>query len=117
MATSYFEVRQAVNGKSLFVGQVEVKNMLDLTDPKILKQMGIDQKKLTQIVNTSTEQDFVYAYTNKIANQAYDKGYSGIIYNSSRNTGSSNNRAVILFGGRYDAEKIKPVLDKPILKK
>ncbi|EPL4829162.1 DUF637 domain-containing protein, partial [Acinetobacter baumannii] len=117
IATSYFEVRQAVNGKSLFVGQVEVKNMLDLTDPKILKQMGIDQKKLTQIVNTSTEQDFVYAYTNKIANQAYDKGYSGIIYNSSRNTGSSNNRAVILFGGRYDAEKIKPVLDKPILKK
>ncbi|QNX89151.1 two-partner secretion domain-containing protein [Acinetobacter seifertii] len=117
IATSYFEVRQAVNGKSLFVGQVEVKNMLDLTDPKILKQMGIDQKKLTQIVNTSTEQDFVYAYTNKIANQAYDKGYSGIIYNSSRNAGSSNNRAVILFGGRYDAEKIKPVLDKPILKK
>lgn len=50
IATSYFEVRQAVNGKSLFVGQVEVKNMLDLTDPKILKQMGIDQKKLMMLM-------------------------------------------------------------------
>lgn len=44
IAIWYFEVRQAVSGKSLFVGQVEVENVLDLTDPKILKQMGIDQK-------------------------------------------------------------------------
>lgn len=123
IATSYFEVRQAVNGKSLFVGQVEVKNVLDLTDPKILKQMGIDQKKLTAVVpdgSSSLEKakkEAIYAYTNSIANQAYDKGYTGIIYNSSRNTGSNNNRAVVLFGGRYDAAKIKPVLNKPILKK
>ncbi|ENZ6212462.1 DUF637 domain-containing protein [Acinetobacter baumannii] len=123
IATSYFEVRQAVNGKSLFVGQVEVKNMLDLTDPKILKQMGIDQKKLTEIAPDGysnaekAKKEAIYAYTNRIANQAYDKGYTGIIYNSSRNTGSNNNRAVVLFGGRYDAAKIKPVLDKPILKK
>ncbi|RLZ08822.1 filamentous hemagglutinin N-terminal domain-containing protein [Acinetobacter sp. 2JN-4] len=123
IVTSYFEVRQAVNGKSLFVGQVEVKNVLDLTDPKILKQMGIDQKKLTEIAPdgmTKSElarKDAIYAYTNSIANQAYDKGYSGIIYNSSRNTGSNNNRAVVLFGDRYDPAKIKPVLDKPILTK
>lgn len=77
--------------------------------------MEIDSKKLTQIVNTKAEQDVVYAYTNQIANQAYDKGYSGIIYDSSRKTGASNNRAVVLFGGRYDSAKIKPVLDKPIL--
>ncbi|RQL72713.1 hypothetical protein BJI55_08145 [Acinetobacter pittii] len=63
------------------------------------------------------KKEAIYAYTNRIANQAYDKGYTGIIYNSSRNTGSNNNRAVVLFGGRYDAAKIKPVLDKPILKK
>lgn len=117
IATSYFEVRQAIGGKSLFVGQVEVKNMLDLTDPKILKQMGIDQKKLTQKIDDANEAQkaSIYAYTNNIANQAYGKGYTGIIYNSSRNTGSSNNRAVVLFGGRYDPAKIKPVLDKPIL--
>lgn len=123
IVTSYFEVRQAVNGKSLFVGQVEVKNMLDLTDAKILKQMGIDQKKLSEVAPDGTtkaeinKKDAIYAYTNKIANQAYDNGYSGIIYNSSRNTGSNNNRAVILFGNRYDPAKIKPVLDKPFLKK
>lgn len=117
IVTSYFEVRQAVNGKSLFVGQVEVKNMLDLTDPKILKQMGIDQKKLTQKVDDANEAQkaAIYAYTNNISNQAYDKGYTGIIFNSSRNTGSSSNRVVLLFGGRYDPAKIKPVLDKPIL--
>lgn len=63
------------------------------------------------------KKEAIYAYTNSIANQAYDKGYTGIIYNSSRNTASSNNRAVVLFSGRYNAAKIKPVLDKPILKK
>ncbi|NNP76179.1 hemagglutinin [Acinetobacter sp. Ac_3412] len=117
IATSYFEVRQAIGGKSLFVGQVEVKNMLDLTDPKILKQMGIDQKKLTQKIDDANEAQkaSIYAYTNNIANQAYAKGYTGIIYNSSRNTEVSNNRVVVLFGGRYDPAKIKPVLDKPIL--
>ncbi|ENX35546.1 hypothetical protein F889_01215 [Acinetobacter colistiniresistens] len=102
----------------MFVGQVEVKNMLDLTDPKVLKQMGIDQKKLMEAVPDGitkaeiAKKDAIYAYTNNIANQAYAKGYTGIIYNSSRNTGSSNNRAVVLFGGRYDPAKIKPVLDK-----
>ncbi|MEB3792590.1 hypothetical protein [Acinetobacter sp. IK40] len=91
--------------------------MLDLTDPKILKEMGIDQKKLTQKIDDANEAQkaSIYAYTNNIANQAYAKGYTGIIYNSSRNTGSSNNRAVVLFGGRYDPAQIKPVLDKPIL--
>ena len=46
-----------------------------------------------------------------------EKGLLVIIYNSSRNTGSTNNRAVVLFGDRYDPAKIKPVLDKPILTK
>ncbi|EXB48754.1 hypothetical protein [Acinetobacter sp. 1000160] len=74
--------------------------MLDLTDPKNLKEMGIDQKGLTQKIDDANEAQKVsiYAYTNNIANQAYAKGYMGIIYNSSRNTDSSNNRAVVLFG-------------------
>jgi filamentous hemagglutinin len=105
----------------LFVGQEKLKNMLDLTDPKILKEMGIDQKKLTEAVPDGTtkaeiaKKNAIYAYTNNIANQAYAKGYTGIIYNSSRNTEANNNRVVVLFSGRYDPAQIKSVLDKPIL--
>lgn len=84
IVTSYFEVRQALSGKSLFVGQVEVKNVLDLTDSKILKQMGIYQKKLTEVTPDGyspaeiAKRNAIDAYTNSIANQAYSKNYSSL---------------------------------------
>jgi hypothetical protein len=112
VTTSYFEVRQNINGKSLFVGDVRVDNMLDLTDSNVLKQMNIDSIKLTSRVDNPVQQKAVYEYTNRISNQAYEAGYNGIIYSSSRKAG--NNNAVVLFGGKYDPEKIKVILDRPI---
>ena len=115
IATSYFEVRQNVAGKSLFIGKVRIDNMLDLTDPAVLKKMNIDPKRLTEKLNDGDPKHFeyVYGYTNRIANEAYAQGYSGIIYNSSRND-RINNKAVVLFGGRYDPTNITEILDVPI---
>jgi hypothetical protein len=112
-ATSFFEVRKNINGKSLYVGQVEVKNVLDLTNPETLRVMNIDSQNLTALVNAQTPADArkAYQYTNQIANQAFDAGYTGILYPSSRNTTGT---AVVLFGGRYDPNAIKPILNIPV---
>ncbi|WP_346288597.1 DUF637 domain-containing protein [Zoogloea sp.] len=113
VATAYFEVRQNVVGKSLFVGQVEVKNVLDLTDPVVTKRMNIDPLKIAEIASDvdPAAKRSVYSYTNQIANQAYDAGYTGIVYSSTRNPGG---KAVVLFNGRYDPMSIQPVLDYSI---
>ena len=113
VATSFYEVRKDLNGKSLFVGDVKVNNVLDLTDINTLKSLNIDANKLTQSTAglSREETDKVYQYTNEIANQAYYKGYSGIVYNSSRNTQSTNNAAVVLFSGRYDQKQITEILN------
>lgn len=107
VSTSYYEVRQNVAGKSLFVGDVHVDNILDLTDENVLNQMNIDPAKLLARVDSPLEQKAVYGYTNEIANQAYDAGYNGILYPSTRGPGN----AVVLFGGRYDPGLISPVVD------
>lgn len=111
MATSYYEVRKNINGKSLYVGEVRVDNVLDLTDPDVVRKMNIDPAKLSAKVDDVVAQKKVYGYTNKIANQAYDAGYSGIVYPSSRKAGSN---AVALFDGRYDPKSIKQILDVSI---
>jgi filamentous hemagglutinin len=49
----------------------------------------------------------------KISNQAYDAGYSGILYPGSRKS-IGNNSAVVLFGGRYNSNEIKKIVDKQI---
>ncbi|MFC0350697.1 hypothetical protein [Undibacterium danionis] len=92
---------------------------MDLTDPAIVRKMNIDMTRFTQVVVDANiiQKNAVYQYTNSIANQAYDQGYSGVIYPSSRNLGTTNNRAVILFDGRYDSSKITPIINVPIRKK
>lgn len=87
--------------------------MLDLTDSDVLKKMNIKSKKLTGKVDTPKQQEKIYGYTNKISNQAYDEGYNGIIYPSSRKA-TGNNKAVILFGDRYDPKAIDTIMDIPI---
>lgn len=110
LATAYLEVRQNITGKSLFVGQVEVGNMLDLTDPAVLKSMSIDSSKVSAIASDvdAVAKSSVYSYTNQIANQAFDAGYTGIIYSSTRNP---SGKAVVLFGGRFDPNAIQPIID------
>jgi RES domain-containing protein len=112
VVTSYMEERKNINGKSLFVGDFRVDNILDLTDPNVLKQMNIDPARLTARVDNPVQQKAVYGYTNKVSNQAYDAGYNGILYPSSRKSG--NNQAIILFDGRYDSDAIKLILDRQI---
>ncbi|WP_161796337.1 RES family NAD+ phosphorylase [Arsukibacterium ikkense] len=112
VTTSYFEVRKNISGKSLFVGGVEIDGILDLTDQEVAKSMNVDLAKLNQKVDNPVQQKKVYAYTNQVANQAYNAGYKGILYNSTRKEGS--NKAVVLFGGRFDKAKITPIINKPI---
>lgn len=114
VTTSYFEVRKNITGKSLFVGDLEIDGILDLTDTEIAKSMNVDLAKLNQKVDNPVQQKKVYAYTNQVANQAYDAGYKGILYNSTRKEGS--NKAVVLFGGRFDKSKITPIINKSIKK-
>lgn len=110
VATSYFEVRRNVDGKSLFVGDLNLNNMLDLTDPNVLRRMNIDQGRLMARVDSPLDQRTVYGYTNQISNDAFAAGYNGIIYRSTRGHGN----AVVLFGGRYDPSMIVPIIDMPI---
>jgi len=110
LATSYYEVRQSVAGKSLFVGDVHVDNVLDLTDENVLNQMNIDSSRLQARVDSPIDQKAVYGYTNQIANQAFDAGYNGILYSSTRGPGN----AVVLFGGRYNPNLITPIVDFPL---
>ncbi len=112
IATSYYEVRKKVTGKSLFVGDVEVENVLDLTDPDVVREFGIDPSRLSERMDSPLQQSSVYGYTNEISNKAYDAGYSGIVYPSSRKQG--NNTAVVLFEGRYDPSAIEVIIDAPI---
>lgn len=109
IATSYFEVRKNIKGKSLYVGEVEIENILDLTDPHVLNEMGIDKTKLTARVDNPIQQQ-VYNYTNAVSNQAYRAGYSGILYESSRKTGD-HNKALVLFEGRYDPDEITQIMN------
>lgn len=111
VATSYAEVRQNLAGKSLYVGEINIDNVLDLTDQGTIKMMGIDSNKLAASVNSPIEQKVVYAYTNKIANKAYTAGYNGILYPSSRNP---TGKALVLFGGRYDKTAISTIIDATI---
>jgi filamentous hemagglutinin len=109
IVTSYFEVRQSISGKSLFVGDVRIGNILDLTDPTVLRQMNIDPVMLTARMNNPDLDSHIYDYTNRIANQAYDTGYAGILYPSSRNPYGGN--ALILFSGGYNPDNIRKILD------
>ncbi|MFD2231222.1 RES domain-containing protein [Alkalimarinus sediminis] len=68
--------------------------------------------KLTARVDNPVQQKAVYGYTNQVSNQAYDAGYNGILYPSSRKAG--NNQAITLFDGRYDSDAIKLILDRQI---
>ena len=110
VAVSYHEVRKNIAGKSVFVGEVKVDNVLDLTDPDVAERMGIATEKLTQKVDNPMQQKSVYGYTTEISNQAYDAGYSGILYPSSRKSGGNNN-ALVLFEGRYDPDQINTLLN------
>ncbi|SJN58281.1 Putative deoxyribonuclease RhsC [Vibrio ruber DSM 16370] len=113
VATSYNEVRKNITGKSLYLADVKIDNVLDLTDSNILKKMNIDPKMLMSTVDNQIQADAIYGYTNQIANQAYDTGYNGILYSSTRKT-VGNNKAIVLFGGKYDASNVKLIFDKRI---
>ncbi|MCG6202988.1 hypothetical protein, partial [Psychromonas antarctica] len=89
VVTSYMEVRKNIKGKSLFVGDVQIDNILDLTDPNIIKSMDIDNHLLTTKVTNDVQKNMVYRYTGNISNRAYDAGYNGILYSSSRKLGNN----------------------------
>lgn len=110
LATSYYEVRQSTAGKSLFVGDVHVTNILRLTDENVLDQMNISPSRLQARVDRPIDEKTVYGYTNQTPNQASDAGYNGILYPSTRGRGN----AIVLFDGRYNPNLITPIVDFPL---
>ena len=71
--------------------KVRLNNVLDLTDPKVRKQIGVTKKDIT-----STDLKTKYIKTHKIGEWAKKHGYDGILAPSARNLGGSN--IVILKG-------------------
>lgn len=62
------------SGKTLFeITNVEINNILDLTDETVIRQLGtsFEQMKLSGVTNS-------YEYTQEIAIWAKNKGYSGV---------------------------------------
>lgn len=99
-----------MDGKSLYVANMKVNNILYLTDPAIRQKANIDFNKMTELA-TDLNIDSVYGYTNQIEKQAYSAGYSGILYPSSRKQGAN---AMVLFDGRYDPSQFNILINKPI---
>ncbi|MBO6533488.1 MAG: hypothetical protein JJ967_10545 [Muricauda sp.] len=60
---------------------VEIDNMLDLTDDTVIKQLGTEFNKLVLTTGTKTE---MYEFTNIIGTWARSKGYKGIIVPGAR---------------------------------
>jgi len=112
VAISYAEVGKNIGGKSLYVGRLEIDRILDLTDPSVIRALGLDRSRLTELVTSSDDARRVYAYTNKISNAAFDSGYNGILYYSSKSNRSG--RALVIFDGRYTESDIQRILDFPI---
>jgi len=105
-STAFFEVREYSAGKNLYRGRIEVDNVLDLTDANVLKRYGIDATRL----RTQVEIDqFVYQYTNGIANRAFTKGYNGILFPSAQLPGGTN--LMIFNNAKFKATEI---FDVPI---
>ena len=69
---------------------VEINNMLDLTNPDVRNQLGISLDELTVTGQGS------YKLTNEIGTLANESGFDGIIAPSARNPSGAN---VIVFGG------------------
>lgn len=115
MITSYYEVRKNLENKSLYVGEINIDNILNLTNSDITDIMGIDYSRFTIVSNdfNRIQKAEVYKYTNLVGNQAFDAGYNGVLFNSSRNL-SENNQVILLFDGRYKLDHIKKIIDERI---
>jgi len=64
---------------------VKLNNVLDLTDPKVRKQMGVSLEDITR-----TEGPLKYQNTQKIGKWAKENGYDGILAPSARHNGGAN---------------------------
>ena len=71
---------------------VQVDNMLDLTDDVVRQQLGVDFDLLTR---TSSNLDEAYDFTHEIGTWAASKGYSGLIVPGAR--GNKNYVNTIIF--------------------
>jgi hypothetical protein len=84
---------------------VEVTNLLDLTDDAVRKQLKVD---FNQLVKTTGEKEEIYEFTNVLASWAREKGYNGLIVPGARGLKDYDN--VVLFDQVY----IKNILKSKI---
>ncbi|BCD98844.1 RES domain-containing protein [Marinagarivorans cellulosilyticus] len=103
-STAFAEVRGKANG-NLYRGQIKADNVLDLTKSDVRGSYGADLGELKKKTDTAE-----YDYTNEMSNRAYDDGYSGIKFPSSRTSGDN----LILFDGRSDSYNMNTVFDVPV---
>ncbi len=73
-----------ITGKTQYeVTNVQINNLLDLTDDNIIQQLGtsFDQMKLSGVINK-------YEYTHVVADWAKSKGYSGVRFYGAQGSGT-----------------------------
>lgn len=78
---AHWDVKIEGNTTTFLYKNVEVTNLLDLTNSAVLKEIGISTD---QITNSS------YEFTDVIGTWAREKGYNGIIYPSARGTSDNS---------------------------
>lgn len=71
---------------------VQINNMLDLTDPSIIEQLGSEFNKLVLTTGTKPE---MHKFTNVIGTWARSKGYKGLIVPGAR--GSQDYTNIVIF--------------------
>ncbi len=90
---------------------IQVDNLLDLTDPNLRNLIGVDFDMLTKV---TTNKDEMYEFTNVIASWARKKGYNGIIAPGAQ--GAKDYENVILFEQSYIDKVLSGKIAQPITK-
>lgn len=96
---------------------IQVNNLLDITDDVVRQQLGTDFQQLVKISNDPNSQvakSIMYEYTNEIAHWARQNGYNGLIVPGAR--GTNNYENIILFEQNYINEILQDKIAIPITK-
>ncbi|MFO0322473.1 MAG: hypothetical protein ACK504_08595 [Bacteroidota bacterium] len=90
---------------------VQLDNLLDLTDDVIREQLATEFSQLVKISNSKSE---MYEFTNELAIWARQQGYNGLIVPGAR--GTKNYENIVLFNQTYIDQVLQGKLAEKILK-
>ena len=78
MTSAFFDLNE---DRTTFGFDITAKNMLDMTDSKVRKQLGVSLENIT---------GDLYPLTHRVGDMAYANGYNGLIVPSARREGGVN---------------------------